>query len=359
MDTNGKIRVWDVRTGFEDGKHFYETCTGIKDGSLTYFKTYVTDGKNIGRSNETSAKEQCEAEAVSLRKKQIERKGYSVEIPENKPVLPMLAKEYQSERERLNFPCMVQPKLDGCRVLAHINSSGVKLISRHGKEFFGLSHITDELTKNDIYKKYGDTILDGELFSKELTFQQITSLVKKTVNMTPESTCIQMWVYDTISSKPYHERYTDLSYIISGMKNVVQTPTFIIKSEKEIDYYHKKFTGENFEGTMIRNINGLYKTNSRSSDLLKYKDFIDEEFEVVSYKTGKGKYSNVPTFILKTKNGYPFEAVPIGTQDDRENYLKNADKYIGTLSKVKFFEYTDGANPVPRFPVIIEMDRIL
>lgn len=357
MDTNGKIRIWDIKTGVENGKYFYETITGIMNGALTPSKTYITEGKNKGRSNQTTPQQQCEQEASALRKRQMERKGYTDVIPNAKPILPMLAKDYHSERDQIEFPCMVQPKLDGCRVLAYIYRDSVRLVSRQGKEFVGLDHITDELKRSNIYKKHGAVILDGELFTKELNFQEIKSLVKKTVNLTEKSSKVQMWVYDYIHEKPYHERYIDFSYMISGMKNVVETPTFIVKTEKEIDFYHKKFTKDGFEGTMVRNIGGQYKINSRSSDLLKYKDFIDDEFEIISYKVGKGKYSEVPTFKLKTKSGSEFEAVPIGTQAERAEYLKNAKNYIGTLATVKFFEYTSGASPVPRFPVIIEMDR--
>ena len=357
MDTNGKIRIWDIKTGIDGEKYFYEILTGFKDGAITSFRTYITKGKNVGRSNETTPKQQCEIEATALRRKQIERKGYTSVIPDSKPLLPMLAKNYLLEREKLEFPCMVQPKLDGCRVLVYIHDGYVKLISRQGKEFSGLDHITDEIVSSNIYKKYGSVILDGELFSRELIFQDIMSLVKKTVNLTENSRSIQVWAYDMISDKPYHNRYIDLSYIISGMKSIVQTPTFIIKSEKEIDFYHKKFTKDGFEGTMIRSMGGLYKVNSRSSDLLKYKDFLDDEFEVVSYTAGKGTFVDVPTFILKTKCGLLFEAVPIGSKAERKKYLDNAKSYIGTFSKVKFFEYTSSDNPVPRFPVIIEMDR--
>lgn len=356
MDTNGKIRIWNISVGVESGgRNFYEIINGTDGGAITTFRTYVDRGKNIGRANETTAAEQCKAEADALRKRQIERKGYSQSTPSAAPLRPMLAKHYQEEREKIQFPCMVQPKLDGYRVLAFIKQDGVKLFSRYNTEFFGLNHICKELA--GIYKKYGEVILDGELFSRKFHIQSIGSLVKKTVNLSEDSSNIEMWVYDIINKKPYHERYLDFSYMISGMTHVIPTPTHIISSEKDIEYYHKKFVEDNFEGTMIRNIGGLYKINSRSSDLLKYKDFIDEEFEIVSYKTGKGKYSNVPTFILKTSDGNRFDAVPIGSQEERENYLKNATSYIGKMAKVKFFEYTDSKNTVPRFPVIIEMDR--
>lgn len=354
IDTKKKIRIWNIYTGNDEEGFYYETESGVKDGALQKFRVYIKSGKNIGQANETSEEEQCKREAESLRKKQIERNGYSEQIPENKQVSPMLAKEWKNESHKINFPCMIQPKLDGIRVLAHITNTGVKLISRKQKEFLGLDHISNELAK--LYKGQ-DIILDGELFNKDISFQDIQSLVKKTKNFTSESEKIQMWVYDMISDSTYHQRYIDFSNLISGLNNVVCTPTYIVGSIEEIDIRHNQFTKDSYEGSMIRNLDSYYKIGSRSDDLLKYKDFLDKEFKIIGFKNGKGKFLNVPTFILVTESGDEFEAVPAGSSEQRKEFLENAKRYINKYATVKYFEYTTGSNPVPRFPVIIEMDR--
>ena len=50
-----------------------------------------------------------------------------------------------------------------------------------------------------------------------------------------------------------------------------------------------------------------------------------------------------------------FEAVPKGNEKIRLEYLQKANSYIGTKSTVRFFEYTE--DKIPRFPIIIQMDR--
>ena len=243
-----------------------------------------------------------------------------------------------------------------CRALAHINKDGAKLISRQMKEFSGLDHITKELAT--LYKKHGEIILDGELFSKDLTFQQITSLGRKSVNVSSESERLQLWVYDMVDlQSTFHKRYIDWSYITNGLTNVRQVPTFIVKSEEDIFAKHKQFVKDGWEGTMVRNLNSLYKLNARSDDLLKLKDFLDEEFKIVGFKSGKGKYEKVPTFELITLAGVTFEAVPKGTEEEREQYLKDAKSYIGKFATVRFFEWTTSENKAPRFPVIVDMSR--
>ena len=67
-------------------------------------------------------------------------------------------------------------------------------------------------------------------------------------------------------------------------------------------------------------------------------------------ESGKGKFENVPIFLLHCVGG-DFEAVPKGDQGLREEYLKNAESYIGSVATVRFFEYT--ADGIPRFPVLV------
>ena len=141
IDSKKKIRVWDIFVSSDKDGWFYETSSGVKDGAMQNFKVYVKEGKNKGRSNETTPEQQCRAEAESLKKKQIERKGYTESIPEKESVRPMLAYTYEKYSDNISFPCMVQPKLDGCRVMAYATKETIGLFSRQGKRFAGLTHL--------------------------------------------------------------------------------------------------------------------------------------------------------------------------------------------------------------------------
>lgn len=243
-----------------------------------------------------------------------------------------------------------------CRMLAHIKKDSVNLISRTGTIFRGLNHIANELAP--LYKKHGEIILDGELFSKDISFQEIMSLVRKTENLSEESKNVQYWVYDMVDlESTFHQRYINWSNMISGMTNVRPTDTFIVKTESDVLSKHRRFVKDGWEGTMVRNLDSLYKVNSRSDDLLKLKDFNDEEFEITGYKSGTGKFVNVPTFEMITTAGHTFEGVPKGDEAQRAEYLKNANSYIGKYATVRFFGYTTTNTPVPRFPVIVDIDR--
>jgi DNA ligase-1 len=111
---------------------------------------------------------------------------------------------------------------------------------------------------------------------------------------------------------------------------------------------HATYVAEGFEGIMLRNKTGLYK-NSRSADLQKYKEFFDDEYEVVNYKEGEGLEEGCVLWVCKTPEGKLFSCRPRGTREDRVELFKNGDKYIGKKLTVRFQEKTtDG---LPRFPV--------
>jgi DNA ligase-1 len=220
----------------------------------------------------------------------------------------------------------------------------VTTTSRTGTIFTGLDHITKE------YAEFEDVVVDGELYSSTLTFEQISSVVRKGDVNDPRMQSIFFFAFDLINNDPYHTRVVNLEYLVMGFNHTKVVPWFIIKSEDEIQPKHIEFIEQGYEGTMIRNLHSLYQKNKRSYDLLKKKDFLDNEFEVIGYKAGKGKFENVPTFLLRCDGG-EFEAVPKGDQSLREDYLRDAESYIGTLATVRFFEYT--ADGIPRFPVLV------
>ncbi len=340
VDSKGKVRVWSVST--EGGT--YSVSHGLLNGALQ--ETLVTcEAKNVGRSNETTAESQAISEAQGLWNKQKDRKGYTVELPTEAPNLPMLAHKYKDHSKKVKFPCVVSPKVDGLRLILSVQGGKVTTTSRTGTTFTGLDHITSE------YAGFDNIVLDGELYSRTLTFEQISSVVRKGDVNDPRMGSIFFYAFDIINEDTYHQRVIYLDTLVSGLANTEVVPWYLVNSHEEIETKHKQFLAEGWEGTMVRNIDSLYQKNKRSYDLLKHKEFLDSEFEVIGWKSGKGKFENVPTFLLRCDGG-EFEAVPKGDQELREFYLENADSYIGQKATIRFFEYT--ADGIPRFPVLVD-----
>jgi DNA ligase-1 len=103
---------------------------------------------------------------------------------------------------------------------------------------------------------------------------------------------------------------------------------------------------EGYEGQMIR-INSKYE-NKRSKFLIKRKEFIDEEFEIIDILDGKGNREGLATkVIFKNKDGSTFDTGVIGNDEYTSSLLSNKLKYIGKKATVVYQNLTpDGA---PRF----------
>jgi DNA ligase-1 len=346
MGSRGEIREWSISVGEKDRVPIYSVSHGQLDGKMQVTEVEVPKGKNLGRSNETSAKEQCLAEAKALCQKQIARKGYTETVPTEVPSLPMLAHKYKDFAHKINWPAGLSYKIDGIRCIVSIKNGKVKCTSRTGNELCNLEHITDELLKLN-----KDVIIDGELYSDLHPFEEIVSIVRKSKSEDPRMLDIYFYAFDIINNNTYHQRVVQLDLLISGMTNTKIVPWKIASSEERLLSYHKESIELGYEGTMIRNLDSKYHQNKRSYDLLKYKDFLEEEFVIIGWKTGKGKFANIPTFEMITKDNKVFEAVPKGTEEIRAEYLVNADSYIKAKATVRFFEYT--ADGIPRFPVMV------
>jgi DNA ligase-1 len=349
----GKVQEWEVVVNDCGDCAEIVVTWGQAGGAQQSKTTVITEGKNVGKANETSYLEQANSEAQSKWNKELD-KGYretieSAEVTEGVKILPMLAKVYADHKHKLQFPVYVQPKLDGMRALTYLDGDLVVMLSRKGKEINTTQHIKDELKK--VLEANPGLVLDGELYEHGKNFQKLISKVKRD-EANDESKDVQYWVYDCFNlSKPnltYKERFGIITSNInvSSFKNVVMVDTVPCKTEEDIFKEHGLYLGNGFEGSIVRGPNSPYKIDGRSDQLLKLKEFKDAEFEIIGYEQDK---NNQVVFECVTPKGNPFKVKPEGTAEEREAMLDKGESYIGQQLTVKYFELTDDG--VPRFPV--------
>jgi len=264
----------------------------------------------------------------------------------------MLAHEI-SKYEKLLFtiPTYIQPKLDGLRAVNTNNT----LMSRNGKAYVACPHL------------YQDKVtLDGELYNHEYhnDFNKIVSLCKKQTPTKEEleesKEKVQMWVYDFPDHKgKFSDRMVALKRWLAANPNpaFVLVPTYQVKSQKDIDRYHEEFLELGFEGSIIRLDLGDYE-NKRSKQLLKKKDFVDEEFKILDAVEGEGgRAGTIGFFIMQLEDGKErtFKSNVKGDFEFLADIWKNKKYYIGTKATVKYFARTP--DNIPRFPYIIKLNR--
>jgi DNA ligase 1 len=365
--TTGKTKMWSIRVTERDGCGVIETTHGYVDGKKQINEKIIAEGKNIGKKNETTPLQQAINDARSSWVKKKES-GYSpigvtdgrdddaesVEsvsggnkskgIDEDVPS-PMLAHDYNKRGKSIKFPCFVQRKFDGTRC---VGMPGKGLYSRNKKRYPHLDHIIAEINKLP-----PTIVLDGELYSDTLTFQEIVGLVKReTLKKGDEEKQLQIkfHIYDIINTAPYEQRYANLQILFNRykFKHLELVKTDECESEEKMKELHALYVAEGYEGIMLRNKQGLYK-NARSCDLQKFKAFEDSEFEIVDYKEGEGVEEGCVIWVCKTAEGKTFSCRPRGTREERNEMYLNGKNYIGKMLTVIYQEMTD--TNVPRFPV--------
>lgn len=135
------------------------------------------------------------------------------------------------------------------------------------------------------------------------------------------------------------------------MKHVLLVETYPINSEKDLRDYHKKFLETGYEGSIVRlNSSKGYEQNSRSSALLKYKDFQDIDLLVVDIIPSEARPTQ-GVVVCKLGNGNLVKASLKFSHKEREEVLSNKKDYIGKQAKITYFEKTDDDSL--RFPVCV------
>lgn len=351
-DTKGKIRLLNIYTDESD----IVQLSGLVNGKHTERRTPCKP-KNIGRSNETTAIQQAQFELDSKIKKKM-REGYFAtikEAEESEVKLPMLAHEYTKHAKKLLFqdkkgnkiPVFVQPKLDGMRCFAICKKSKVILLSRDNVVIKTLPHINNEIL-GKIYKE--DRIYDGELYVHGENFQTNMSLIKNGDKQ------VKLHIYDYPMEDEFIVRklLIDSTFLHRGFTYLEKVYTEHVRNFQEIKDFHAKALAEKFEGTMIRHGRDPYKFNGRSTQLLKYKDFKDITCRIIAI-TPSNKMPNhgrpVVEWVASNGETVRFACGTKMTHKQREDLLKNKDKYIGKTAEVRYFEeYESG---VPRFPQMV------
>lgn len=351
---NGKVKTWSVLVEkITEDYSVMELEHGYIDGKKQVDRKDITSGKNIGKKNETTSYQQAVFEAKSLINKKLDDNyAHSIsEIPKNSDgmFLPMLAHSYDKHSKKIKFPCWVQPKLDGVRMLSKIfakkECGKVVLWSRKGKEILTLSKIKEELAS---VLDDGQSV-DGEIYVHGWDFQRIVSAVKKERD---DTDLLEYHIYDSPDeNKSFEERFlnSSLKEKISKTKRIKFVETKIVENLNDMDLEEERCISLGYEGLMARNKLSLYKFKNRSYDLQKVKRFEDEEFKIIGGKEGSGREKGLVVFRCINEDGLPFDVRPKGTVEKRSEWFKNLNSFIGENLTVKFQGRT--SDNIPRFPV--------
>ncbi len=354
-DSRGQIRSWQAEI---DGDK-WRTEAGLLNGQKVISGWTVCTGKNIGKVNEATPEAQASFEAFAEYNKKLSR-DYRRSVAELDfvPISPMLAQDYKKQKD-IKFPVYAQPKLDGIRAL--ISKDGA--FSREFKPHHNIEHILEEL--NIVFQHYPHWILDGELYNHDLKddFNKITSIVR-TQKATDEDkklskSSIQYHVYDIVNEYSFESRSVnglDRLFADFEFNYVTKVETIKVYDKESLDRDYAGLLVLGYEGQMIRDPEAPYEAGKRSKSLLKRKEFISEEFELVDVLPGLGNWAGYGKKItFKLADGRIVGAGVKGDQKFTKNLLDNKGFYVGNPVTIKYFQLTpDG---VPRFPIAVDFHK--
>lgn len=345
--TSGKVQTWFME--IEDDR--YRSTSGQLDGKRTTTEWTVAKAKNVGRANATTSKQQAVAEVEAEYEKKLARDYHKLlsDIDTHRRFKPMLATKWGDRASKVSGRVYIQPKLDGVRCIA----TKTGLWSREGKPILGAPHIIDYL--RPFFERDTGLILDGELYNHALKddFNKIVSCVKKQKptlqDLVVSREHIQYWVYDIPShDHPFDERVPHLKATLEGVDDrVVHVETVLIEVDK-VDDHAALYIDQGFEGAMVRICDSLYE-NKRSNNLIKWKEFQDDEFTIIDIQEGDGNRAGMAArVVVGLPDGRNFSAGLIGNVDYCKQLLIDKNIHIGKMGTVVFQNYTpDG---IPRFP---------
>jgi len=211
-------------------------------------------------------------------------------------MLPQLANTYSPTKNYGVTEWFSSPKLDGVRCLYENMTSGLR--SRSGlTRYSGLTEI-EEMCES-IRSTNNLSFIDGELYIPETPFDVISGIVRsrKTVEaVVANKQRVQFRIFaigfnQFPTMQTVHE-VDQLKQIFPAMgkisyvpQKLIQNNALVIQAEAELI----KSSGLSDEGIMLRNPNSVY-AGVRSNNLLKVKNFVKNNFTVIGFTKGSGKY---------------------------------------------------------------------
>ena len=258
----------------------------------------------------------------------------------------MLAADYLKQGHRIKYPCFGSPKMDGVRCLAIRHEDRVELKSRGGKEYC-VPHVQAQLLT---IMRVGD-IWDGELYIHGKFLEEIVSAVKKWNDNTPD---VEFIIFDMVKDESYEHRLISMQALRRYTLSCIEAPSIDVlefcelQDDAHMKQKHKEYVGRGYEGCMLRNFDGKYESGKRSADLQKYKQMVEDDFQITGVLEDKNGNAVFEVYDRTARTSF---TVVGGSFESRQYALKNPGEFIGKWANIAFqTRYKD--SKLPQFPVI-------
>jgi len=302
---------------------------------------------------------------------------------------PMLAPNDQPDLDNIQYPILASYKLDGIRCIfkdGEILSRSLKPIQN--------KQLREKFEPLRQYTKDNNIILDGEIYSPDLTFQEITRYVmtqdfedtksiKKHGKILTIPDHLKFYVFDCVAFEKFQTEFGERSLavisLVFGFDNIVEVvQNKNLNSKEDIEDYFKISLVHGYEGLILRDHNGKYKCGRgtlKEGLIYKVKPFktfdakitgvvqatkVDPNAEKTINELGRSVTSKKKDdrILIEKASGFwvEYEGKPLKvtlsmTDEEKTQIWVDRAKYIG-----QYIEYKGmliGAKEVPRHPVML------
>jgi DNA ligase-1 len=245
---------------------------------------------------------------------------------------------------------LLEPKLDGIRLVSRVEDGICKMFSRAGKSITNFDN-----TIGRTLSAFPNGVYDGEVLDDDF-ISLMRQVHRKEANVTQSF----LTVFDVVSleewdsqntKKPFKERRKFLEDLFTKKYDNVflGEQVSLVNEESAIKKYHDECVSRGFEGAMAKDPDAPY-CFGRGDAVLKIKDTLDADCVVTGFQEGEGKYVGMLGALLVDFQGV---TVDIGTglkDSDRDKIWKNKDFFLGKVAEIRYQEVTEkGSLRFPRF----------
>jgi DNA ligase-1 len=265
----------------------------------------------------------------------------------------MLAHDGANHEAKITGKKLVEPKLDGVRVLTVVDyeSRTVTQYTRNGKELVNFPHIVKAFEDNldNFARSY---VFDGEVVSK--SFQSLMTQVHRKSDV--EASDARLCLFDVIPLVEFkagesvmgqrrrsaflRENFSKI-FADSGCIEIIPQKEFdldIFTDEIEFKDYNKSMVEQGFEGILIKDPNGKWE-GKRSTAWLKQKPFIEVSLAVISVEEGTGRNEGrLGALICEGEDDGKTISVNVGsglTDAQRKEFWIDTEALIGQVVEVR------------------------
>jgi DNA ligase 1 len=265
----------------------------------------------------------------------------------------MLAHDGANHESKITGKKLVEPKLDGVRVLTVVDyeSRTVTMYTRNGKELVNFPHIAKAFEDN--LDNFGRSyVFDGEVVSK--SFQDLMTQVHRKSDVKADDA--RLALFDVVPLVEFKAGKSVLGqrrrsqflksnfsqiFADSGCIELVPQKEFdldVFLDEVEFKDYNKAMVEAGYEGIMIKDPDGKWE-GKRSTAWLKQKPFIEVSLAVIAVEEGTGRnQGRLGALICEGEDDGRQIAVNVGsglTDSQRKEFWEDTQALIGQVVEVR------------------------